>query len=145
MPEWVVTAKLTPAAPGTLARTVDNRDGTVTLWWDGDAPTPAEALTAVQRHVREAAGGAVWHHVQVSTRAEYEARCRGTVVPPLVAVKDIAARLGVSHQRASVLSKRRDLFPTVVETAAGAVFLAADLERVAMSERRPGRVWPPKG
>ena len=66
------------------------------------------------------------------------------MVPPLVAVKDIASRLGVSHQRASVLSKRRDLFPTVVVTAAGAVFLAADLERVAMSERRPGRVWPPK-
>lgn len=145
MPEWVVTAKLTPATPGPLARTVDNGDGTVTLWWHGDAATAAAALTAVQRHVREAAGGAVWHHVEVSTRAEYDSRRNDPPVPPLVAVKDIAARLGVSHQRASVLSKRRDLFPTVVETAAGAVFLAADLERVAMSERRPGRVWPPKG
>lgn len=78
--------------------------------------------------------------MEVLDDAEATRRVQEPLVPALVSLSDIAARLTVSHTRAAQLvGEHPTVFTEVARTGAGPLFLASRLEEFAGRERRPGR------
>lgn len=105
-----------------------------------EAPSLRQAVQAAVRLVEDAVTVAHADGVEVLTAAEYTRRLAEPQIPPLVGLADIAAKLEVSRQRASQLAERADFPPIAARTAAGPLFIEAQVDTWAATwERKPGR------
>lgn len=130
------TLALVAQLGGAAAGTVGERRLETTL--TVEAPGFGEAIERAIASVTERCAGRVLA-IEAMTTSEADRRLRER--PPVLAgLSEVAAMLGVSRQRASMLSRRDDFPAPSARLAAGPIWRAGDLSTFAARwQRKPGR------